>query len=54
MPLLSAIPTRSAAFEPVIAVKKSVEFGFKSDEYGKEFICLTDGAAETCYRKEAR
>lgn len=35
-----------------VPVKKSLEFGFKTDEYGKEFICLTDGGVETCYRKE--
>jgi hypothetical protein len=22
--------------------KKSLEFGFKTDQYGKDFICLTD------------
>lgn len=32
--------------------KKSVEFGFKTDEYGKEFICLNDAGVETCYRRE--
>ncbi len=32
--------------------KKSLEFGFKTDEYGKEFICLTDAGVETCYRRE--
>lgn len=32
--------------------KKSLEFKFKTDEYGKDFICLTDGDAETCYRQE--
>jgi hypothetical protein len=32
--------------------KKSLEFSFKTDEYGKEFICLNDAAVETCYRRE--
>ncbi|HEY7784231.1 MAG TPA: hypothetical protein VIB00_05875 [Pyrinomonadaceae bacterium] len=32
--------------------KKSLEFGFKTDEYGKEFICLNDAGVETCYRRE--
>jgi len=33
-------------------VKKSLEFRHQTDEYGKLFICLTDGEAETCYRQE--
>ncbi len=32
--------------------KKSLEFGFKTDEYGKNFICLNDAGVETCYRRE--
>ena len=32
--------------------KKSLEFSFKRDEYGKDFICLNDGGVETCYRRE--
>lgn len=32
--------------------EKSVEFGFKTDEYGKNFICLNDAGVETCYRHE--
>ena len=32
--------------------KKSVEFGFKRDQYGKDFICLNDAGVETCYRRE--
>ncbi len=32
--------------------KKSLEFRFKTDEYGKDFICLMDGDAETCFRQE--
>ena len=31
--------------------KKSLEFCFKTDQYGKEFICLNDGGVETCYRR---
>ena len=32
--------------------KKSLEFSFKTDEYGKDFICLKDADVETCYRQE--
>jgi len=32
--------------------KKSLEFGFKTDQYGKDFICLSDAGVETCYRRE--
>jgi hypothetical protein len=32
--------------------EKSLEFGFKTDEYGKDFICLSDAGVETCYRRE--
>ena len=32
--------------------KKSLEFGFKTDQYGKDFICLNDAGVETCYRRE--
>jgi hypothetical protein len=32
--------------------KKSLSFGFKTDEYGKDYICLSDAGAETCYRRE--
>ena len=32
--------------------KKSLEFSFKTDEYGKDFICLSDAGVETCYRQE--
>jgi len=32
--------------------KKSLEFSFKTDQYGKEFICLSDAGVETCYRRE--
>lgn len=35
-----------------VPTKKSLEFSFKKDEYGKDFICLSDGSAETCYRRE--
>ena len=40
---------RSQEKEPT---PKSVEFGFKTDEYGKSFICLNDAGVETCYRRE--
>lgn len=32
--------------------RKSLEFATRTDEYGAELLCLTDGGAETCYRKE--
>lgn len=32
--------------------KKSLEFGFKTDQYGKDFICLNDAGVESCYRRE--
>jgi hypothetical protein len=32
--------------------EKSLEFGFKTDQYGKEFICLSEGGVEACYRRE--
>lgn len=32
--------------------KKTLEFRHQTDEYGKLFICLNDGKAETCYRQE--
>jgi hypothetical protein len=35
-----------------VPTKKSLEFSFKKDEYGKDFICLKDGDVETCYRRE--
>jgi len=35
-----------------IPTKKSLEFGFKKDQYGKDFICLSDAGVETCYRRE--
>lgn len=35
-----------------VPTKKSLEFGFKTDEYGKNFICLNDAGVETCYRRE--
>lgn len=40
---------RSQTKEPT---KKSLEFRFKKDEYGKDFICLNDAGVETCYRRE--
>lgn len=35
-----------------VPTKKSLEFAFKKDEYGKDFICLNDAGVETCYRRE--
>lgn len=35
-----------------IPTKKSLEFGFKKDQYGKDLICLNDADVETCYRRE--
>jgi hypothetical protein len=42
-------------FEPVADEdpdKKIAGFGFKTDQYGKDFICLSDAGVETCYRRE--
>lgn len=33
-------------------VTMSLEYSFKTDEYGKQFLCLSDAKGETCYRKE--
>ena len=30
---------------------KSIEFQRKTDEYGKELLCITDGTAESCYQR---
>jgi hypothetical protein len=32
--------------------RKTLEFGHKTDEYGKLFLCLNDAGVETCYRQE--
>lgn len=32
--------------------RKTLEFGHKTDEYGKLFLCLNDAGTETCYRQE--
>jgi hypothetical protein len=47
----SCFPNSNKSQEKTVT-KKSVEFGFKTDEYGKNFICLNDGGVETCYRRE--
>jgi hypothetical protein len=31
---------------------KTLEFQTKTDEYGHDLLCLTDGSAETCYQRE--
>ena len=31
---------------------KSVIFEMRSDDYGGQLLCLTEGGSETCYRKE--
>ena len=34
-------------------IEKTLEFRTKTDEYGKELLCLSEGGGEeTCYRKE--
>jgi hypothetical protein len=33
-----------------VPTNKSLEFNFKKDQYGKNFICLNDAGAETCYQ----
>lgn len=35
-----------------VPTKKTLEFQTKDDEYGNQLLCLTDGEAETCYRRE--
>ena len=35
-----------------VPTNKSLECGFKTDQYGKNFICLNDAGVETCYRRE--
>jgi hypothetical protein len=32
--------------------KKTLQYVTKNDEHGNEMLCLTEGTAETCYRKE--
>jgi hypothetical protein len=32
--------------------RKSLEFEFRTDEYGKQLLCLSEGGSETCYRRE--
>ncbi len=32
--------------------RKSLEYVVKNDEYGNQLLCLNDGSAETCYRRE--
>ena len=45
-------PYRNSTQEKPAPPEKSLGFGFKTDEYGKNFICLNDAGVETCYRKE--
>jgi hypothetical protein len=35
-----------------IFLNPSRDFGFKTDQYGKSFICLSDAGVETCYSRE--
>ncbi len=49
--MYSCFPNRNSSVLKA-PTKKSVEFGFKTDEYGKNFICLNDAGVETCYRWE--
>jgi len=35
-----------------VPVKKTLDFQTKDDEYGNQLLCLTDGEAESCYRRE--
>jgi hypothetical protein len=32
--------------------KKSLQFEVRTDEYGKQLLCVNEGSGETCYRKE--
>jgi len=45
-------PYRNSTQEKPAPPEKSLGFGFKTDEYGKNFICLNDAGVETCYRHE--
>lgn len=33
-------------------IRKSLEFQIKNDDYGSQLLCLTEGASETCYKRE--
>jgi hypothetical protein len=33
---------------------KALEFQTKTDDYGNDLLCLSDGATETCYRREKK
>lgn len=48
----SCFPNRNSSQEKPTPAGKSLGFGFKTDEYGKNFICLKDAGVETCYRHE--
>ena len=48
----SCFPNRNSKQEKPAPAEKSLGFGFKTDEYGKGFICLNDAGVETCYRRE--
>lgn len=45
-------PNRNSTVEKPAPAEKSLGFSFKTDEYGKSFICLNDAGVETCYRRE--
>ena len=47
----SCFPNQNKSQEKT-PTQKSLAFNFKTDEYGKSFICLNDAGAETCYRRE--
>ena len=49
--MYSCFPTSNKS-QTKTPTRKSLEFGFKTDEYGKDFICLNDAGVETCYRRE--
>ena len=48
----SCFPNRNSSQEKSTPAEKSLQFSFKTDEYGKSFICLNDAGVETCYRLE--
>jgi hypothetical protein len=48
----SCFPNRNSSREKPAPAGKSLGFSFKTDEYGKSFICLKDAGVETCYRHE--
>jgi hypothetical protein len=34
--------------------RKTLEFQTKTDDYGNDLLCLSDGGTETCYQRERK